>query len=107
MSNQFTLGGFRIDRVEEMSGPFFPPSFLPGLPEDALAREAHWLVPKHFDEHSGNLVNSDHSWVLRTGRHTILIDSCVGNHKNLPAYPVFNGLHALSRAPRQHRSFPR
>jgi glyoxylase-like metal-dependent hydrolase (beta-lactamase superfamily II) len=92
MSSQFTLGGFRIDRVEEMSGPFFPPSFLPGLPEDALAREAHWLVPKHFDEHSGNLINSDHSWVLRTGRHTILIDSCVGNHKNLPAYELFNNL---------------
>jgi hypothetical protein len=62
----FTLGEFQIDRVEEMSGPLFPPSFLPGLPEDALVREAHWLIPKHFDEHSGNLVNSDHSWVLRT-----------------------------------------
>jgi len=24
MSNQFTLGGFRIDRVEEMSGPYLP-----------------------------------------------------------------------------------
>jgi hypothetical protein len=48
-SNLFTLGEFRVDRVEEMSGPFFPPSFLPGLPEDALAREAHWLVPKHFE----------------------------------------------------------
>jgi glyoxylase-like metal-dependent hydrolase (beta-lactamase superfamily II) len=88
----FTLGEFQIDRVEEMSGPLFPPSFLPGLPEDALAREAHWLVPKHFDEHSGNLVNSDHSWVLRTGRHTILIDSCVGNYKNLPTYELFNNL---------------
>src|ERR1700692_4736475 len=32
------------------------------------------------------------SWVLRTGRFTILIDSCVGNHKNLPAYEVFAGL---------------
>jgi hypothetical protein len=58
MSNLITLGEFRIDRLEEISGPFFPPSsFLPGLPEDALDREAHWLIPKHFDKHSGNLVN--------------------------------------------------
>jgi len=48
MSNLFTLGEFRVDRVEEMSGPFFPPSFLPGLPEDALAREAHWLIQKQL-----------------------------------------------------------
>jgi hypothetical protein len=49
MSNLFTLGECRVDRVEEMRGPFFPPSFLPGLPEDALAREAHWLIPKLFE----------------------------------------------------------
>jgi glyoxylase-like metal-dependent hydrolase (beta-lactamase superfamily II) len=92
MSNQIALGEFRIDCVEEISGPFFPPSFLQDLPEDALAREAHWLIPKHVDAQSGNLINSDHSWVLHTGRHTILIDSCVGNHKNLPAYELFNDL---------------
>jgi len=93
MSTLFTLGEFRIDRVVEMSGPLFPASsFLPGLPEDALAREAHWLIPKHFDEPTGYLIQSDHSWVLRTGKHTILIDSCVGNHKTLPSYEIFAGL---------------
>jgi glyoxylase-like metal-dependent hydrolase (beta-lactamase superfamily II) len=92
-NNLFRLGEFQIDRVVEMSGPLFEAnSFLPGLPEDAVARERHWLIPRHYDEASGYLIQSDHSWVLRTGNCTIMIDSCVGNHKTLPSYGVFAGL---------------
>ena len=28
-----------------------------------------------------------HGWVVRTGRHTVLIEACGGNHKNRPEYP--------------------
>ena len=30
---------------------------------------------------AGSLMMSLHSWLLRTPRHTILVDTCVGNHK--------------------------
>jgi glyoxylase-like metal-dependent hydrolase (beta-lactamase superfamily II) len=33
-----------------------------------------------------------HTWVLRTRHHTILIDSCAGNHKNRPSVPRFHQL---------------
>jgi glyoxylase-like metal-dependent hydrolase (beta-lactamase superfamily II) len=92
-SNLSMLGAFRIDRIEEISGPLFPAkTFLPGLPEEAYAREAHWLIPKHYDDSTGYLIQSDHSWVLRTGKNTVMIDSCVGNHKTLPSYGPFDGL---------------
>jgi len=55
MSNLFTLGEFRVDRVEEMSVRFFTPSFLPDLPEDAIAREAHWRIPKHFETYGSQV----------------------------------------------------
>ena len=38
------------------------------------------------------LITSNHSWLIRTGRHTILLDSCAGNHKERPWLPRFHQL---------------
>jgi glyoxylase-like metal-dependent hydrolase (beta-lactamase superfamily II) len=48
--------------------------------------------PRLIDAASGRLVFSFHSFVIKTGRHTILIDSCLGNDKERPARPQFHRL---------------
>jgi hypothetical protein len=37
--------------------------------------------PSRADPDTGLLRSSIHSWVIKTPHHAILIDSCVGNHK--------------------------
>lgn len=81
------LGDFRIDRAVEYEGPFILPGEL--FPDfDAAALAGHdWLGPI-FEPGTGRMMLSFHSFVLRTGRHTILIDTCMGNHKERPGRPI-------------------
>lgn len=69
----------------EAEGPSFYPGFIfPAFDECAFEAERHWLEPWSFDAASGRLLMSLHSYVIRTARHTILVDTCVGNDKNRP-----------------------
>ncbi len=79
------LGDFRIDRAVEHEGPFIrPEEFFLGYDPAELERNRDWLGPI-VDAASGQMRLSFHSFVLRTGRHTIVIDSCMGNDKERPA----------------------
>ena len=49
-----------------------------------------WLLPNHYDEPSGSLKLSVHSWLLSVGGKRILIDTCVGNHKSRPHRPKWH-----------------
>ncbi|MFC9835565.1 MBL fold metallo-hydrolase [Rhodococcus sp. NPDC127530] len=81
------LGELRIDRVEEFCAPVLPAhDFLTDLPADAIDRQREWLTPRFFDDDTGLLVISDHTWVVRTPRATILIDTCWGNDKPRPGF---------------------
>jgi len=42
------------------------------------------MAPLHYHPAEDRLVTSIHSWLIRTPRHTILLDTCSGNHKNRP-----------------------
>lgn len=85
----FTIGSIVVDRVEELSKPAVPPQhFLHGLPTDALERHRGWLEPAFLDPGSGLLPLSVHTWVVRTSRHVVLIDTCTGNHKHRPGFPL-------------------
>ena len=48
------------------------------------------MQPTYLDPASGNLVLAVQSYIVKTPHHTILIDSCVGNHKPRPARPFWN-----------------
>ncbi len=81
------LGGLDILRIEEMCVPFNrPEEFLVGLPDGAVAEHRTAMVPNHISA-DGNMMVSFHSWVVRTGGCNILIDACLGNHKNRPGLP--------------------
>lgn len=80
------LGEFRVERVVETAGAFAPVDFLlPAFRADLLS-ENPWLRPAYVDEQQ-RVVMSFHSYVLRTARHVILVDGCVGNGKERPARP--------------------
>ena len=87
------IGDVRVTRIEEQMGPGFPAKdFFPEFDADTFAAEGHWLAPSYYQPESGRLMTSIHSWLLRTGKHTILVDACSGNHKPRPGMPRFDML---------------
>jgi glyoxylase-like metal-dependent hydrolase (beta-lactamase superfamily II) len=93
MATEIKLGEITVHRVVEQEAPIFPPlEFFPALTAELLAENLPWLSPKYIDPATGKLVLCVQSYLLRTPQHTILIDSCVGNHKPRPARPFWNML---------------
>jgi glyoxylase-like metal-dependent hydrolase (beta-lactamase superfamily II) len=90
----WNVGRVTVTRIEEQVGPNDSPagSFLPGLVRERFEAHYPWMVPTHYDPASDKLITSNHSWLIRTGRHTILLDSCAGNHKERPWLPRFHQL---------------
>lgn len=79
------IGDIRIDRVVDMEGPFAALDFL--LPEantpEILNAAGDWLAPL-FVGTDGIVNMSFHSLLVRTPRHTILVDACIGDDKERP-----------------------
>ncbi len=78
-----TLGELRVDTIVE-SGCWSLPfaEFLPVADPQALAAERAWLEPRFADLGRGVGYLSFHSYLVRTPRHTILVDTCIGNDKD-------------------------
>jgi glyoxylase-like metal-dependent hydrolase (beta-lactamase superfamily II) len=81
--NHLRVGDAELFRIEEMiDTSFVATDFIPSFDEAALAPHMDWLAPNHYNPATGGLSLSMHAWVVRTGRHTVLIDTCVGNDKD-------------------------
>ena len=86
-----TLGDTSVTRIEEQFGPGFLPDFLfPDWDPAVLDEHRSWMVPQCFDETQGRFIASIHSWLVRTPRHVILIDTCSGNDKERPLLERFH-----------------
>jgi glyoxylase-like metal-dependent hydrolase (beta-lactamase superfamily II) len=90
----WTVGKTTITRIEEQVGPNDSTAarFLPKLERAMFDPHLPWLAPTHYDPATDKLITSNHSWLIRTGRHTILLDACAGNHKERPWLPRFHQL---------------
>jgi len=90
----WTIGDATVRRIEEQVGfaSLPPEKFLAGFDRELLARHLDWLVPHHYSVEDDRLITSIHSWLIRTGRHTVLLDSCAGNHKDRPGFARFHQL---------------
>src|SRR6201998_3178491 len=91
---QFTrIGDFEVHRVAEYEGPFIAPeTFFPDFDAEAVRANPDHLGARLIDRSTGNLLFSFHSFIVKTGHHTILIDSCLGNDKERPTRPQFHRL---------------
>jgi glyoxylase-like metal-dependent hydrolase (beta-lactamase superfamily II) len=90
----WSIGEVSVTRVEEQLGfaSFPPEQYLDGFERAVLERHLSWLVPDHYSPEHNRLVSSVHSWLIRTPRHTILLDCCAGNHKQRPGFARFHQL---------------
>lgn len=79
------LGGTAIDRVVDMERLSYPHSLLlPTADPDALRRLADEMGPRLIDPETLAISLSFHSYLIRTPRLTILVDTCCGNNKERP-----------------------
>jgi glyoxylase-like metal-dependent hydrolase (beta-lactamase superfamily II) len=79
------LGNTTIEKVEEICGPGFKPTrMFPNFNQEAFDAQKSWMVPEHVEPGSDRLVGSVHTWVVKTPKHTILIDTCTGEDKGYP-----------------------
>jgi len=83
------LGDFSVNRVVEAEGPFAAVDFLLPAFDSQIIHQHPWLKPAFVDEQN-RVVMSFHSYVIRTGRHVILVDGCVGNDKERPLRPMWH-----------------
>ena len=104
------IGEIEIHRVLEMVMPFDRRTFFPNTSDEAWAPYRSWLEPDALDPQSDSLLFPMQSYVVRTAHHTVLIDTCVGNHKERPKRPSWHlktddtylrGLAALGIAPEE------
>jgi glyoxylase-like metal-dependent hydrolase (beta-lactamase superfamily II) len=85
------IGDFAINRIADFEGPAFGPAdFFPDFDPEVVRANADLIGPKLLDPATGLLVFSFHSFVVQTGRHTVLIDACIGNDKERPARPQWH-----------------
>jgi glyoxylase-like metal-dependent hydrolase (beta-lactamase superfamily II) len=81
----YDLGGATLQRIVDIDPFALPLSFLmPGAEIDAIRHLEPALAPHHVDYSAGTILLGLQSWLVRVGDLTILIDSCVGEHKERP-----------------------
>jgi len=84
------LGQLRISRALEMIMEFDPYGFFPETEDHDWTPHRDWLAPEAMNPANGMLRLPCQSYVVRTSHHTILIDSCIGNHKQRPGRPEWH-----------------
>ena len=87
----FSVGDFKVWRIEEWGEPFSPPEDLfVEYQSAAFQRHIASLEPEYYRD--GLVVAFSQSWLVDTGEHRILIDTGAGNQKPRPNMPVFSHL---------------
>jgi len=99
---EIMIGDVAITSIIERDGPWRKPEALfPQCNPAAALRHLSEMEDFLFDPASGLLVITYQTFVVRTPRHTILIDTCTGEDKgypppfDFPKRPWLDGLHAL------------
>jgi glyoxylase-like metal-dependent hydrolase (beta-lactamase superfamily II) len=91
--NSFDLAGISVHRVEEFTDATCDAlTFFPDLTVDLVNKHAAWLVPQFYEASNNTIRLVFQTWVLKTKHHTILIDTCNGNHKPRPYFPAADQL---------------
>lgn len=84
-------GPFEITRVVDLFHPFRDPQFLlPDASPEAFAQTRVSKDARFVSIANCKLIMSFHSLIVRTARNIILVDTCVGNHKERPMLPEWH-----------------
>ncbi len=89
---QIRIGDITIDAVIEREGPWRKPKdFFPAFDEAVFQSHLPSLEPETYDVASGLINMTYQTFVVRTPKHVILIDTCTGEDKGHPAPFDFPG----------------
>ncbi len=87
------IGDVAVASVVELEGPLLPAAMVfPNWTAELIASEPEACGPRFYDAEGTRLIIAIQSFLLKTPRHTILIDSCIGNDKARNT-PSFDRLH--------------
>ncbi|MFC4048246.1 MBL fold metallo-hydrolase [Actinomadura syzygii] len=85
MTFQITVGEASVAQVTELAAwPFPPRDLFPGVDGERAVRDAAGLGPGYADTATGELVLAIHSYVVRLGDTTVVVDAGNGNQKERP-----------------------
>jgi glyoxylase-like metal-dependent hydrolase (beta-lactamase superfamily II) len=83
---KLTIGDVTITSIIERDGPWRAPGqMFPNAPAEQIEATLRELEPETYDVASGKMVITYQTYVVRTPRHTILVDTCTGEDKGYPA----------------------
>ena len=92
-SRSYQVGDATVVRVPELVlRNFKTTDLIPDSKPEIADRFDASMVPDCLDDTRTHVVIHTHSWVVRTPRHTIVVDTGVGNDKSRPM-PEFDHLH--------------
>jgi glyoxylase-like metal-dependent hydrolase (beta-lactamase superfamily II) len=87
----FAIGDTIVHRIIEMECGFTPArEFLPAMTDAQFAESRDWMLAGKALDDQDRLVLCFQAYIIRTGKHVILVDSCVGNDKDRPARPIWH-----------------
>ncbi len=85
----FAVADIEVNRVEEFVDPNCDPmTFFPTLTPEIVARNLDWMAPQFWDTARNMISLTMQTWVLKTRHHTVLVDTCNGNHKPRSYFPA-------------------
>ncbi len=84
------IGDVEIWRILELEGPFLTPDklFPNAGPDVAKIIETH--APGSVAKGTGSFILPVQGFLMKTPSHVILVDGCIGNHKNNPSIPSWH-----------------
>lgn len=88
---KWQIGDVEVVRIVEVDGHEDPFTMLSAELSPEIAQQHRWLVP-HFATPDGRMRISFQAFVLRSGKDTVMIDTCIGNDRERE-YPIFTNMH--------------
>jgi glyoxylase-like metal-dependent hydrolase (beta-lactamase superfamily II) len=89
--HSFRLGDVEITQVVEFEGEFAPARVLVPDSSPQLWRDNEsWLAPDHWIPETDGYRGAAQTWLLRSEGKIVLVDTAIGNDKNLPHMPLFD-----------------
>lgn len=92
-ASTYQIGGATVTRIDELTlHAFTQDTLYPGSDPEVLERHRARFGPGSLDARTGILIQSIHTWLVRTPSNTILVDTATGNDKHRPNVPIFHHL---------------
>ncbi len=80
---RWRIGDVRVTRVLEQRAPLPPQGLIPAARPERIAAHRSWLAP-HFVSEAGEIVLAIQALVIESRGQRIVVDTCMGNDRELP-----------------------